>query len=67
MVLDIQDPYAAYCLDEACMAFGSYIQSELDQVTGKNDKEIQGRRTLKMKALLDDNPEARYATPFATM
>lgn len=48
------------------MAWGNYVQSELDKIKGKNEKQVQGQKIRLLKALLDDNPDARFATPVAT-
>jgi len=65
-MLAISDPYVAYCLDEACHAWGSFIESELNDVDGKDAKAIHAKRVLVLKGLLSENEAARYATPVAT-
>lgn len=65
-LLGISDLYVAYCLDEACFTFGSYITGELEKVEGKKQKDVETKRKRLLKALLSDNPDARFATPVAT-
>lgn len=72
-VVALEDPYERFCFDEAVMVFGSYIRKQLDKVEsggGKQNrkrKELEGKRTLVLKKLLDPNTEEAktYATPVA--
>jgi hypothetical protein len=50
-----------------CFVFGSHVQHELENVKGRNEKDAAGRREILLKALLSDDPDAKYATPVATM
>jgi hypothetical protein len=43
-LLHINDPYLAYCVDEAVGYFGSHIEQALDEVKGKNDKIKNSKR-----------------------
>lgn len=66
-LLGIDDDYLAYCIDEAVGEYGSFVRGELEQVEGKNAKEVQGRRELVLRRLLTAEKEADlYATPVAT-
>jgi hypothetical protein len=38
MLLAVEDPYTAYCLDEAVGYFGSYVEARMDEVKAKNAK-----------------------------
>lgn len=65
-LVGIEDPYIAYCFDQAVGEWGSYIRSELSQIEGKNAKAVEGKRTLRLKALLSDDPKAKFAQPVVT-
>lgn len=52
-LLDVQDPYAAYCLDNAVSEFGRAIESELSEVEGKTKKEIQKKSDRVLRKWLD--------------
>jgi hypothetical protein len=47
-LLNIEDPYIAFCLNQAVGYWGMTIESALDEVDGKNSKEI----AIKRKAVL---------------
>lgn len=42
-LLDIRDPYRAYCLDSAVGEFGRSLDAELKDIEGKTKKEVQGK------------------------
>lgn len=66
-VVSVQDEYAAFCLDEAVMYFGSFVKQKLQEVKGKNEAEIEGKQKLILKKLLEaEGAEGRFATPVAT-
>lgn len=56
------DPLAAFCFDRAVFNFGSSLKGELDGVSGKNHKEIEGKQTKILRKWL---PEAVGSTKFA--
>ena len=71
-LLNIEDDYVAYCLDEAIGYFGTQLEYELDKVS--SGKESKGERAAKQKrqAVLDrvlgknaDKP--RFADPAVLM
>lgn len=72
-LLDIEDAYVAYCLDEAIGYFGSQLEFELDKAS--SGKESKGERSAKMKrqSVLDrvlgppKKETARFADPAALM
>jgi len=43
-MMNVDDPYVAYCLDSAVATFGLSLEAELDSVEGKNAKEIAKKR-----------------------
>lgn len=56
-LLGIDDPYEAYCLDEAVLSFGDGVRAELDKVKGKNQEQkrmMALRRMLGMKQKFAD-------------
>lgn len=53
MILDVSDPYAAYCLDTAVGEFGRTLENELSNIEGKNKKEIQTKADRLMRRWLD--------------
>lgn len=63
--------YGAYCLNEAVYVVGTHITNEMDQVKGKNDKQIRrGRQRVLDRYLSDPSQTTRkFADPaviFAT-
>ena len=59
-MIDIQDPYKAYCFDEAIGAWGTYLTTEMEKITGKDAKSVERRRRNKLLQLLDVAPEKRF-------
>lgn len=69
-LLGVTNDYEAYCLDEAVVTFGVYVQSEVrkvgDKKTGK-EKAKEGQKLAKLNALLNTKPgERKFANPVAT-
>lgn len=58
--MDIEPGYRAFCLDEAVAAWGNYVSSELEKISGKTDKEVNKKRTNKLLQLLDAPAEKRF-------
>jgi hypothetical protein len=52
-ILDIDDPFAAFCLDRAVHDFGSAVESALSDVEGKTKKEIQVKSDRVLRKWLD--------------
>ena len=46
MLLDVDDPYAAYCLDEAVSYFGNMVEGELNQCEGSGNDLNRARQTV---------------------
>lgn len=65
-LMGIEDTYHAYCFDQAVGEFGSFVKHELEAIEGKNAKAVEGKRRLRLTALLSDDPKARFAQPVAT-
>lgn len=64
--MGIDDPFAAYCLDQAVYRFGQGVEDavhEAGQSTGKNDttKKQQQRAQRKLESLLGITP--KFADP----
>lgn len=66
-MMGIEDPYTAFCFDQAVGEFGSYVRHEVQSIDGKNAKAVEGKRRLRLKALLDEDSKAKFAQPVATM
>jgi hypothetical protein len=47
-LLGIDDPYAAFCVDEAIYIWGSYVDSELDKV-GDRDMDRKAKAKLEQR------------------
>ena len=63
------DPYAAYCLDEACFAWGTHVDMELElaardpkDLTKKEYRSAVGRRTRVFDKLMHGELEAEVTT-----
>ena len=52
-LLDVSEPYAAYCLDNACGEFGRAVENALQEVEGKNKKEIKVKSERVLRKWLD--------------
>lgn len=63
--LDIADSYAAFCFDEACFDWGSYVDYKLDSVDGKTESEIRSKRERAFNKLM--GIPLRYADPAAIL
>lgn len=66
-LLAIDDAYVAYCIDDAVMTFGEFIASKLNEVKGKNAKQIEGQRLLLLRRLLSSEAKQQFRAPIATM
>lgn len=64
--MSITDPYVAYCFDQAVGEFGSYVRGEINAIEGKNAKAVEGKRRLRLQALLSVDPKAKFAQPVPT-
>lgn len=60
------DDYLAYCVDEACGEWGSFVRHKLEQVEGKNEKSTEGQRQLLLKKLLEGSAAEQFAAPVVT-
>lgn len=60
-MLGILNPYAAYCFDEACLAFGAGCEGVMDAVRtkGKSEKHIRGAKENALRKVL--GLEQKYA------
>lgn len=65
-MIGIEDPYTAFCFDQAVGEFGSYVRHEVQSIEGKNSKAVEGKRRMRLKALLDSDPKRKFAQPTAT-
>ena len=62
----LEDPYVAYCFDQAVGELGSFIKHELESIQGKTQSAVDGKRLLRLKALLSDDPKQQFAQPVVT-
>lgn len=67
-LLDIDDSYVAYCLDQAINYWGKTIENDLDKVEGKNDKDTENKRKAVLNGYLYPSPsgeasKGRFADP----
>jgi hypothetical protein len=51
-LLDIEDPYHAFVLDEAVWELGSTIENEISKVEGKDARQIESRTKALLQKLL---------------
>lgn len=63
------DPYLAYCFDQATVFWGQYVESELDKVSHKPTKEEIQSKAAREKRLtelleLEDKPQAEQTGRF---
>jgi hypothetical protein len=58
------DSYDAYCLDQACQAWGEFVRSSLEAVDGKNAKSIKGKQDrLLHRLLMTKQAKKQFADP----
>ena len=65
--MSIEDPYLAYCFDQAVGEFGSYVRHEVESIQAKNSKDTEGKRMLRLRTLLSEDVKNKFAQPVATM
>lgn len=67
--MGVDDPYVAYCLDQAVGHFGRTLQGELDSVDAKDaaDGEYKRRRILEKYLGEEDKPSRGMFADPATM
>jgi hypothetical protein len=53
VMLGIEDPYVAYCLDSAVFTFGQALKAELEGIEGKNKNEIKRKQDRVLQKWLD--------------
>lgn len=59
-LLGIDEPYPAYCFDQAIGAWGNHIISELEKIEDKNPKKVANKRRNRLMALLEAPAEQRF-------
>lgn len=68
-LLDVQDPYQAFCLDQAVRFFGSALEAELEEASSKEktaEKATRARQAILDRVLFPgETPKKRYADPAA--
>lgn len=63
-ILNIEQPYIAYCIDNAVATFGRSLEAELNKVEGKTDKQRDAKRQRILAIWLDE--PVKYRDPPAT-
>lgn len=63
-MFQIADGYTALCFDRAVFSFGSALESELESIEGKNEKETARKRERTLHKWLDI--PLKYRNPAAT-
>jgi hypothetical protein len=58
--MGVDEPYAAYCLDQAVSAWGGHITSELEKIEGKDEKKVAAKRQRRLLQLLQAPTEVRF-------
>lgn len=65
-LLQLDDPYVAYCVDEVCFVWGTHVEYELElasrdpkDLTRKEYKQATARRTRTFTQLMDGEAEAK--------
>lgn len=61
-LVDLDDPFAAFCLDRAVHDFGTAVENALSDVEGKTKKEIQVKSDRVLRKWLD--MPLKYRDPF---
>lgn len=59
-LLDIDNSYVAFCLDQAVAYFGDTVSAALEQVEGKTAKDIEGKRYSLLLKYLGAPDEQRF-------
>ena len=52
-LLAIEDPYVAWCFDEAAYRWGSHVETQLRAVKGKTEAQIEGKQRILLKRLME--------------
>jgi hypothetical protein len=56
-LVDIEDTYVAYCLDQAVATWGGFVETELGKVEGKNSQDIESKQRAILTRLLGGDEE----------
>lgn len=59
-LLQIEEPYTAYCLNQAVSHFGAYVTGELEKIEGKDSKAVARKRQQKLEQLLRAPGQRKY-------
>jgi hypothetical protein len=57
----VDDEYAAFCLDEACLHFGDQVKAAMDAVEDKNPRMQRGKRENVLRQML--GMPRKFASP----
>jgi hypothetical protein len=65
-LVGIHDDLEAWAFDRAAWFLAAEIETDLDQIQGKNDKAVRGKREQRLRKWLggaDDTPKGRFREP----
>jgi hypothetical protein len=65
-LLNIDDWYTSYCLDQAIAYWGTFVETELDRIEGDKPKVVEQKRKAKLHELLGtegETPSGQFADP----
>lgn len=62
-MVGILDNYQAYCFDQAIAYVGNFIKGKLDEVDGKDRKEIEGKQRLVLEKIFGNFVPDEESTP----
>lgn len=66
-LVNIIDPYLAWCFDETLFVWHSFVQEQLDKITHDKPEEEMRRRTQRLHEVLGVEPKASgFRDPAAT-
>lgn len=56
----VDDPYLAFCFDDAIAAWGNYVTKELEKIKGKKEKDVERKRHNRFLQLIEAPDEVRF-------
>lgn len=56
----IDDPYLAFCFDDAVATWGNYVTQELEKIKGKKEKDVERKRHNRFLQLMDAPDSVRF-------
>lgn len=63
-LLTIDDPYTAYCVDQAVAAWGNFVESELAKIEGNTSTDVERKQLARLNELLGkEQVKGRFRDP----